>query len=85
MSEKEIKNCGTFSKKVPPEVFQRQSFTSYTPDLNSIPCANVTGTRCSLGGGKGIQVPCELNISGPENFMSVLRLKKILAFIKSFD
>ena len=35
--------------------------------------AKVTGKKCNLGDGDGLQVPCILYISGQTEFMSILQ------------
>ena len=41
-------------------------------DAYSSAWAKVTGKRCNLGDGEGMQVPCKLSLSGQPKFVSLL-------------
>ena len=42
-------------------------------DAYSSAWAKVTGERCNLGDGEGMQVPCKLSLSGEPKFVSLFR------------
>ena len=42
-------------------------------DAHSSAWAKVTGKRCNLGDGEGMQVPCKLSLSGQPIYVSLLR------------
>ena len=42
-------------------------------DAYSSAWAKVTGKRCNLGDGEGMQVPCKLSLSGEPKFVSLFR------------
>ena len=53
--------------------FAKTIFYFLCSDGNSSAWAKVTGKRCTLGDGEGIQVPCKLSLSGKPKFVSPLR------------
>ena len=53
--------------------FAKTIFYFLRSDAYSSAWAKVTGKRCNLGDGEGMQVPCKLNLSGQLKFVSLLR------------
>ena len=53
--------------------FAKTIFYFMRSDAYSSAWAKVTGKRCNLGDGVGMQVPCKLSLSGQPKFVSVLR------------
>ena len=62
--------------------FAKTIFYFLRSDAYSSAWAKVTGKRCNLGDGEGIQVPCKLSLSGQPKFVSLLR--KELMKMKEF-
>ena len=53
--------------------FAKTIFYFLRSDAYSCTWAKVTGKRCNLGDGEGMQVPCKLSLSGQLKFVSLLR------------
>ena len=53
--------------------FAKAIFYFQRSDAYSSAWAKVTGKRCNLGGGEGMQLPCQLSPSGQQKFVSLLR------------
>ena len=53
--------------------FAKTIFYFLRSDAYSSAWAKVTGKRCNLGDGEGMQVPCKLRLSGQPKFVSLLR------------
>ena len=53
--------------------FPKTIFYFLRSDAYSSAWAKVTGKRCNLGNGEGMQVPCKLSLSGQPKFVSLLR------------
>ena len=53
--------------------FAKTIFYFLHSDAYSSPWAKVTGKRCNLGDGEGMQAPCKLSLSGQPKFVSLLR------------
>ena len=53
--------------------FTKKIFYFLRSDAYSSAWAKVTGKRCNLGDGEGMQVPCKLSLSGQPKFVYVLR------------
>ena len=53
--------------------FAKPIFYFLCSDAYSSAWAKVTGKRCNLGDGEGMQVPCKLSLSGQPKFVSLLR------------
>ena len=53
--------------------FAKTIFYFLRSDAYSSAWAKVTGKRCNLGDGEGMQVPCKLSLSGQPKFVSLLR------------
>ena len=58
-------------------LFAKTIFYFLRSDANSSAWAKVTGKRCNLGDGEGMQVPCKLSLSGQRKFVSLLRKELI--------
>ena len=54
-------------------MFAKTIFYFLRSDAYSSAWAKVTGKRCNLGDGEGLQVPCKLSLSGQPKFVSLLR------------
>ena len=54
-------------------MFAKTIFYFLRSDAYSSAWAKVTGKRCNLGDGEGMQVPCKLSLSGQPKFVSLLR------------
>ena len=57
--------------------FVKRIFYFLRSDAYSRAWGKVTGKRCNLGDGEGMQVPCKLNLSGQPKFVSLLRKELI--------
>ena len=53
--------------------FAKPIFYFLCSDAYSSAWAKVTGKRCNLGDGEGMQVPCKLSLSGKPKFVSLSR------------
>ena len=53
--------------------FAKIIFYFLRSDAYSSARAKVTGERCNLGDGEGMQIPCKLGLSGQPKFVSLLR------------
>ena len=53
--------------------FAKTIFYSLRSDAYSSAWIKVTGKRCNLGDGEGMQLPCKLSLSGQPKFISLLR------------
>ena len=60
-------------KKVTSRRFAKTIFYFLRSDAYSSAWAKVTGKRCNLDDGEGMQVLCKLSLSGQTNFVSLLR------------
>ena len=58
-------------------LFAKTIFYFLRSDANSSAWAKVTGKRCNLDDGEGMQVPCKLSLSGQRKFVSLLRKELI--------
>ena len=59
-------------KKGTPGRFAKTIFYFLRSDAYSSAWAKVTGKRCNLGNGEGMQVPCKFSLSGQPKFVSLL-------------
>ena len=66
-----MKKLWAIERKVNPEDLQILYFLR--SDAYSSAWAKVTGKRCNLGDGEGMQVPCKLSLSGQPKVVSLLR------------
>ena len=57
--------------------FAKTIFYFLRSDTYSSAWAKVSGKRCNLGDGEGMQVPCKLSLSGEPKFVSLLRRELI--------
>ena len=66
-----MKKLWGIERKVNPEDLQILYFLR--SDAYASAWAKVTGKRCNLGDGEGMQVPCKLSLSGQPKVVSLLR------------
>ena len=67
-----MKNYGAFKERYIQKVC-KDNLLLMRSDAYSSAWAKVTGKRCNLGNGEGMQVSCKLSLSGQTKFVSLLR------------
>ena len=55
----------------------KDNFFFLQSDIYSSNTAVISGRRCNLGDGEGLQVPCKTNISGQKKYIDALTLFRI--------